>query len=193
MTDSKLLKAFSADSQDLYRGELFKNRFEALLWLQSRGKISMGKFYQDCKAGLVTIYPDKTVSKFSVAMYAENHFSKFVRQAPQKTLAGTKNIRKGVTPMTEQPTGQPEINASVNVTMESGGITDWSDQDASGTFTVHVRAVVDFKGPDLQAVVDRLSSLDPEQVEAVTAAAVASSLAELMGPGITEGGVYVQD
>ena len=88
---------------------------------------------------------------------------------------------------------QPEINADVKVVMESGGITDWSDQDASGTFTVHVRAVVDFKGPDLQAVVDRISSLDPDQVEAVTAAAVASSLAELMGPEITLGGVYVHD
>lgn len=189
MPDSKPQGSFLMAGQDLYRGELFKNRFEALQWLRQKGQISQGKFYQDCAAGLVTIYPDKTVSKFSVAMYAENHFSKFVRQAPPKSSAGAANVQKGVAPMAEQP----EINAGVKVVMESGGITDWSDQDASGTFTVHVRAVVDFKGPDLQAVVDRISSLDPDQIEAVTAAAVASSLTELMGPEITLGGVYVHD
>lgn len=66
--------------QGYQQGECFRNRFEALQWMQSRGKISTGKFYQDCKAGLVTIYPDKSVSKFSVAMYAEDYFSKFVRK-----------------------------------------------------------------------------------------------------------------
>jgi hypothetical protein len=55
--------------------ERFKNRREALAWLQKRGQISRGKFYDDCAAGTVTIYPDKTVSKFDVALYAEKLFT----------------------------------------------------------------------------------------------------------------------
>lgn len=86
-----------------------------------------------------------------------------------------------------------EINAAVKVVMESGGITDWSDQDTSGVFTVHARVMIDFNGPDLQAIIDRLSSLDPEQVEAASASAVSSSLVALLGPDIAEGGVHVQD
>jgi hypothetical protein len=170
-------------------GEYFKNRFEALQWLQSRGKISMGKFYQDCKAGHVTIYPDKTVSKFSVAMYAEKHFAGFTRQGPVHSSGESTLIQKGNLPMPEQS----KINAAVKVTMESGGITDWSDQDPSGVFTVHARVMIDFNGPDLQAIINRLSSLDPEQVEAASASAVTSSLVALLGPDIAEGGVYVQD
>lgn len=71
--------------QDPYRRERFKNGAEALRWLQSRGQISRSKFYEDCNSGHVTIYPDKTVSKFNVAMYAEKHFSKFVRTAPAQS------------------------------------------------------------------------------------------------------------
>ena len=149
----------------------------------------MGKFYQDCKAGHVTIYPDKTVSKFSVAMYAEKHFAGFTRQGPVHPSGESTLIQKGNLPMSEQA----KINTGVKVVFESGGITSWSDQDPAGAFTVHVRAVIDFNGPDLQAIIDRISSLDPEQVEAVTASAVSSSLVELMGPEIAEGGVYVQD
>lgn len=52
----------------------FKNRKEALAWLQSKGQISTGKFYQDCADGKITIYPDKTISKFQVAEYAERVF-----------------------------------------------------------------------------------------------------------------------
>jgi len=170
-------------------GEYFKNRAEALQWLQSRGKISKGKFYQDCKAGLVTIYPDKTVSKFSAAMYAEKHFSGFIRQGPVHSSKGSTTIQKRNLPMSEQP----KINADVKVVMESGGITDWSDQDPSGVFTVHAWVMIDFNGPNLQAIIDRLSSLDTEQVEAASASAVTSSLVALLGPDIAEGGVYVQD
>lgn len=57
----------------------FKNRKEALDWLQSRGQISQGKFYQDCEAGLITIAPDKTVSRWQVMEYAERVFG-FTRQ-----------------------------------------------------------------------------------------------------------------
>jgi hypothetical protein len=172
---------------DAREGEWFKNRFEALQWLKSRGKISMGKFYQDCKAGFVTIYPDKTVSKFSVAMYAEKHFAGFTRQGPAHSSAGS-TTQKGIQPMSEK-TG---INAAVKVEIESGGVTAWGDQDSSGVFTIHVRAMIDFSGSDLQEIIERLAGLNHEQVEAVTASAVTSSLVELLGPGIADGGVYVQ-
>lgn len=55
--------------------ERFKNRREALSWLQARGQISRSKFYDDCSSGVITIYPDKTVSMFDVALYAEKHFT----------------------------------------------------------------------------------------------------------------------
>lgn len=57
----------------------FKNRKEALLWLQQRGQISTGKFYQDCADGKITIHADKTISKYEVMQYAEKVFG-FVRQ-----------------------------------------------------------------------------------------------------------------
>jgi hypothetical protein len=58
----------------------FKNRKEALLWLQNRGQISTGKFYQDCADGKISIAADKTLSKYQVMEYAEKVFG-FVRQA----------------------------------------------------------------------------------------------------------------
>lgn len=61
--------------------ECFKNRKEALSWLQIRGQISQGKFYQDCNEGQLTIYPDKSLSKIQVAEYAEKVFG-FIRHAP---------------------------------------------------------------------------------------------------------------
>lgn len=64
--------------------ERFKNRMEALNWLQSRGQISRGKFYDDCKIGKITIYPDKTVSRASVFEYAETVFE-FARKGPVLT------------------------------------------------------------------------------------------------------------
>lgn len=66
----------------------FKNRKEALVWLQDRGQISQGKFYQDCDRGYVevdgrritlTIHPDKTISKYQIMEYAEAVFG-FSRQ-----------------------------------------------------------------------------------------------------------------
>ena len=60
----------------------FKNRKEALAWLQSKGQISAGKFYQDCEAGKITIAADKTVSKFQVAEYADRLFNQY-KQAPK--------------------------------------------------------------------------------------------------------------
>lgn len=57
----------------------FKNRKEALGWLQQRGQISTGKFYQDCQDGKITIHADKSISKYEVMQYAEKVFG-FVRQ-----------------------------------------------------------------------------------------------------------------
>lgn len=61
----------------------FKDRKEALVWLQSHGKISQGKFYQDCKQGFadiggrrynLNVAPDKTISKFQVSEYGIAYF-----------------------------------------------------------------------------------------------------------------------
>lgn len=58
----------------------FKNRKEALDWLQQRGQISQGKFYEDCSRGYIehdgrqialTVHPDKSISKFQIMLYAE--------------------------------------------------------------------------------------------------------------------------
>ena len=87
---------------------------------------------------------------------------------------------------------QSGINAAVKVAIESGGVTAFGDQDLSGVFTIHVRAMIDFSGPDLSEIIERLSGLNHEQVEAVTSSAVASSLVELLGSEIANGGVYVQ-
>lgn len=76
--------------------ERFKNRSEALKWLQSKGKISRGKFYDDCIAGYITIHPDKSVSKFQVAEYAEKIF-RFTRyDAPNKPPA---KVNRGPQPL----------------------------------------------------------------------------------------------
>lgn len=69
----------------------FKNRKEALLWLQDRGQISTGKFYQDCNDGQITIHADKTISRFEVMQYAEKLFG-FTRQtAPAFDMAEKKS------------------------------------------------------------------------------------------------------
>jgi hypothetical protein len=64
--------------------ERFKNRAEALRWLQSKGNISQGKFYNDCLSGHITIHPDKSISKFQVAEYAERVFGYLATSATQK-------------------------------------------------------------------------------------------------------------
>lgn len=48
----------------------FKTKREALRWIhQQGGKVSMGKFYQDCAKGAVAILPDGRVGQASVAEY----------------------------------------------------------------------------------------------------------------------------
>jgi hypothetical protein len=54
--------------------ETFKNRQEAHDWLLANGyQVSIGKFYQDIKRkGFPVINPDKTISKYQVAVYGKN-------------------------------------------------------------------------------------------------------------------------
>lgn len=53
-------------------GERFKNRKQALNWLQSQGyKVSQGKFYQDCEAGFPAIHKDGTVSRYQAMQYGQ--------------------------------------------------------------------------------------------------------------------------
>lgn len=68
----------------------FKNRKEALAWLKSKGQISTGKFYQDCADGKITIYPDKTISKFQVAEYADRLFGSYRQPQPSHDMADRK-------------------------------------------------------------------------------------------------------
>lgn len=68
----------------------FKNRKEALVWLQSRGQISQGKFYQDCERGLITIHADKTISKWQVMEYAEKVFGPVREVTPSADTAAKK-------------------------------------------------------------------------------------------------------
>ncbi len=53
-------------------GERFKNRKQALNWLQAQGyKVSQGKFYQDCEAGFPGIHKDGSVSRYQVMQYGQ--------------------------------------------------------------------------------------------------------------------------
>lgn len=70
--ESMLARVFPDETapQQGLASERFKSRKEALLWLAEQGaQVSQGKFYQDCKAGKVLVFPDKTVSRASVAQY----------------------------------------------------------------------------------------------------------------------------
>lgn len=58
---------------ELELGERFKSRKVALEWLRNQGAaVSQGKFYQDCNAGKIIVFPDKTVSRASVLQYLIN-------------------------------------------------------------------------------------------------------------------------
>lgn len=50
--------------------ERFASRKLAMEWIRQKGgKVSQGKFYQDCAEGKVLVYPDKSVSRASTAEY----------------------------------------------------------------------------------------------------------------------------
>lgn len=72
--------------------ERFKNRSAALAWLQSRGKISAGKFSNDCASGYPAVHADKTLSKWQVMEYAEKTFGG-VRETPVAIDMSAKKAR----------------------------------------------------------------------------------------------------
>lgn len=62
---------FPAEAK-VVEAERFKNRKQALNWLQAQGyKCSQGKFYQDCEAGFPNINRDGSVSKYQVMQYGQ--------------------------------------------------------------------------------------------------------------------------
>lgn len=71
-TIDRLTRKYFPEEAPAPEGERFKNRIQALNWLQSQGyKISQGKFYQDCKAGFPAIHKDGTISRYQVMQYGQ--------------------------------------------------------------------------------------------------------------------------
>ncbi|WP_310601453.1 hypothetical protein [Desulfobulbus sp.] len=61
-------------SSQAFQAEYFRSRKEAHDWLiEQRYAVSIGKFYQDIKEkGFPVLNPDKTVSKYQVAVYGKS-------------------------------------------------------------------------------------------------------------------------
>lgn len=71
-TVSRLESKYFPDDQPATEGERFANRKQALNWLQAQGyKVSQGKFYQDCEAGLPALHRDGKVSRYQVMQYGQ--------------------------------------------------------------------------------------------------------------------------
>lgn len=165
--------------------ERFRNRKEALTWLQARGQISQGKFYTDCTAGLLIIYPDKSLSKFQVAEYAEKIFG-FVRQGQQ--LKGAKRIHKrtlspsaqfsdswqGLTigpPLNDDDiTDNKNVFGALDVTLKfNTAARDLDDQEPDrGTVRLNAVLNITFTG-DMQRMRAGLHDIGREQIAVVVA------------------------
>lgn len=71
-TLDRLTRDYFPEDVPAPEGERFKNRVQALNWLQGQGyKVSQGKFYGDCKAGFPAIHKDGTISRFQVLQYGQ--------------------------------------------------------------------------------------------------------------------------
>lgn len=71
-TIDRLWRVYFPEDAPAPEGERFKNRKQALNWLQSQGyKISQGKFYQDCEAGFPAIHKDGSVSRYQAMQYGQ--------------------------------------------------------------------------------------------------------------------------
>ncbi|MDU0458523.1 MAG: hypothetical protein RW306_07270 [Geobacteraceae bacterium] len=185
--------------------ERFKNRKEALLWLQSRGQISQGKFYTDCLAGHITIYPDKSLSKFQVAEYAEKVFG-FARKEPplqavkrinRRTLslsAGLFDSGQGLTMDTKTKGTEMMDNnngiENVDVFLKFNTANHELDDHEPGRGIIRINAALNlsFTG-NIQRMVAGLQDFNQERVTG----AIAGALVELLGEGITKGGCHVQN
>jgi len=185
--------------------ERFRNRKEALTWLQNRGQISQGKFYTDCTAGLLTIYPDKSMSKFQVAEYAVKVFG-FARQEPlQKTIkrinhrtlspsAGLLDDGQGVTMGINTKGAEAMNNKSgiedVHVSLKFNKPDHELDDQEQGRGTIRMTAALglSFTG-DIQSMAGGLQNITQELITG----AITGALVELLGDGIMIGGCHVQD
>ncbi len=185
--------------------ERFRSRKEALLWLQSRGQISQGKFYTDCTAGHLTIYPDKSLSKFQVAEYAEKVFG-FARQEPPRKAV--QKINRRALPLSAGLLGSGQglsmdLNANgadiadskngidnVDVSLKLDTPEHFVDEQEPGRGIIRINAVLNFTlTGDLQRMVAGLLDIEEERING----AIAGALVELMGEGITKGGCHVQN
>lgn len=185
--------------------ERFRNRKEALMWLQSRGQISQGKFYTDCTAGHLTIYQDKSLSKFQVAEYAEKVFG-FARQAPPQTAlkrinrralpssAGLFDNGEGLTMDTKTQGAEAMENKNgiedVDVALIFNTPDHELDDQEPGRGVIRLTAALNltFTG-EMQRMIDGFLDIPKVRVnEAITGA-----LVELLGEEITKGGCHVQD
>ncbi|RQW89900.1 MAG: hypothetical protein EHM79_02010 [Geobacter sp.] len=71
-TIARLWPRYFPEEAPVPEGERFKNRKQALNWLQAQGyKISQGKFYQDCEAGFPAIHKDGSVSRYQAMQYGQ--------------------------------------------------------------------------------------------------------------------------
>ncbi|MHC1697758.1 MAG: hypothetical protein AB9919_06820 [Geobacteraceae bacterium] len=71
-TIDRLWRAYFPEEAPAPEGERFKNRKQALNWLQAQGyKISQGKFYQDCDAGFPAVHKDGSVSRYQAMQYGQ--------------------------------------------------------------------------------------------------------------------------
>ena len=71
-TLERLHRTYFPEEAPTPEGERFKNRVQALNWLQAQGyKVSQGKFYGDCKAGFPVVQKDGGLSRYQVLQYAQ--------------------------------------------------------------------------------------------------------------------------
>jgi len=71
-TIARLTAVYFPQDTPAAEGERFKNRKQALNWLQAQGyKVSTGKFYQDCDAGFPNIHKDGSLSRYQTMQYGQ--------------------------------------------------------------------------------------------------------------------------
>lgn len=182
--------------------ERFRNRKEALLWLQRRGQISQGKFYQDCNAGLLTIYPDKSLSKFQVAEYADKVFG-FARQEPPKKQVALKKQRSRLTDAGSSPDGQGDDMPGQEPT-QGGGESPFEIIDVEACFNSPEHCIDEpetgrgkigfclalsftFTG-SVQEMAAALVNIPKDKISGE----ISGALVSLLGEGILKGGCHVQ-
>lgn len=153
--------------------ERFKNRKEALDWLQGRGQISQGKFYTDCADGLVMVHPDKTVSKWQVMEYAEREFGQ-VRQTANSFDFAAKKERLELEKLELDIERKKKENRKDDREWIHRDIRDEREGALVGTILGEIRYHLDKSVPAIITICNgdpaRLSDVKKEQEDAVFAA-----------------------